>query len=210
MKQYKKKIGTVLLTSLPILVFLACGTAAETIELTDLQAGGTAYDWASDAGVEQFEETVSESAAAPATKEPEEVYVHICGEVVSPGVYQVPAGSRIYDVLLLAGGFREGAAEEAINLAEEVTDGMQVIIPSKEALQEEKEALEKQRAGMVNINTATAEELCTLPGVGESRAEDIIAYRNKHGAFETIEEIMQVSGIKEGLYEKIRSKIYIE
>lgn len=112
--------------------------------------------------------------------------------------------------MLLAGGFTKDAAEEAVNLAEPVTDGMQVIIPTKEAEQQKKTEEVRSRSGMVNINTATAEELCSLPGVGESRAQDIITYRTKHGAFQTIEEIMQVSGIKEGLFEKIKDKIYIE
>ncbi len=190
-----------LFAGLPLLACLACSAAPEKIELADLQ----------------YTETASENdnpgaSDVPQTREimPETVYVHICGEVISPGVYQVESDSRIYDVLLLAGGFTEGAAQEAVNLAGPVVDGMQVIIPSEEELLQEKEVLAKQRAGMVNINTATAEELCTLPGVGESRAQDIIAYRTKHGLFDTVEEIMQVPGIKEGLYEKIQNKIYIE
>lgn len=192
MKQYKNKIVTMLLTGLPLLVFLACGGEKKDIELADLQRQETA-------------EITDDNESIPAV-----VYIHICGEVLNPGVYQVPAESRVYDVLLLAGGFTDEAAEEAVNLAKPVTDGMQIVIPSVEELQQEKEALDRQRAGMVNINTASVEELCALPGVGESRAADIVAYRNQHGAFETIEEIMQVSGIKEGLYEKIQSKIYIE
>ncbi len=203
MKQRKKKIGCVLLTSLPLLVFLACGVAGETMELADLQLPETEYTNTEE--IVAKEELLETQENTPAT-----VYVHICGEVISPGVYQVSAESRIYDVLLLAGGFSEDAAQEAVNLAEMVTDGMQVVIPSTEEWQEEKDALEKQREGLVNINTASLEELCTLPGVGESRAQDIIAYRVSYGGFKTIEEIMQVSGIKEGLYQKIQSKIYIE
>lgn len=202
MKKCKKKIGCVLLTSLPLLVFLACGTVKDTVGLEDLQSKS---EYKNDEATAAKEEMLVTQENTPET-----VYVHICGEVISPGVYQVSAESRIYDVLLLAGGFTEDAAQEAVNLAEVVTDGMQVIIPSKEEWQEEKDALEKKRSGMVNLNTASLEELCTLPGVGESRAQDIIAYRVSHGEFKTIEEIMQVSGIKEGLYEKIQSKIYIE
>lgn len=205
MKQGKKKIGTVLLTSLPILVFLACGEAKNTIELVELNE----LSIEADAKVEDFNETESEKKLTDENTE-ETIFVHICGEVASPGVYQVLAGSRIYDVLLLAGGFTDEAATEAVNLAKEATDGMQVIIPSLEEAQAERQRMEAQAQGMVNINTATVAELCTLPGVGESRAEDIIAYRNKHGSFQSIEEIMQVTGIKEGLYEKIREQIYIE
>lgn len=194
MKYWKKKIGIGIFAGMWMMGLLACVPEGETIDLKDLQS------------IQSVEETFSQQEH-PAARD---VYVYICGEVVAPGVYEVASESRIYDVLLLAGGFTKDAAEEAVNLAEPVTDGMQVIIPTKEAEQQKKTEEVRSRSGMVNINTATAEELCSLPGVGESRAQDIITYRTKHGAFQTIEEIMQVSGIKEGLFEKIKDKIYIE
>lgn len=194
MKYWKKKIGIGVFAGMWMMGLLACAPEEETIDLADLQS------------MQSVEETFSQQGHASVSR----VYVYICGEVVTPGVYEVASESRIYDVLLLAGGFTKDAAEEAVNLAEPVTDGMQVIIPTKEAEQQKKTEEVRSRSGMVNINTATAEELCILPGVGESRAQDIITYRMKYGTFQTIEEIMQVSGIKEGLFEKIKDKIYIE
>lgn len=138
------------------------------------------------------------------------VFVYICGEVVSPGVYEVPAESRIWDVLLAAGGFTEEAAAESINLAKKVEDGMQITVPSLSEEEERKQEAERKAAGLVNLNTASKEELCTIPGIGESRAEAILAYRNAQGGFSSVEEIMQVDGIKEGLYAKIQDKIYVE
>ncbi len=132
--------------------------------------------------------------------------VHICGAVKEPGVYEVEEGSRIADALELAGGFTDTADLSAVNLAMYVTDGSQVVIPTREESAENKVRREK----LVNLNTATAEELCGLPGIGESRAEAIIAYREAHGGFASTEELMQVSGIKEASYQKLKDKVRTE
>lgn len=137
-------------------------------------------------------------------------FVHICGEVVCPGVYEVPSDSRIYDVLMLAGGFTEEASEDYLNLAAPVSDGMQIRILSQEEAEAERKRQANEALGLININTASVAELCTLPGIGESRAEDIITYRTDNGAFGSPEEIMQVSGIKDSMYEKIKDKICVE
>lgn len=138
------------------------------------------------------------------------VFVYICGEVVSPGVYEVAADSRIWDVLLAAGGFTEEASAESVNLAERVKDGMQITVPSISEAEEHKKEAERKAAGSVNLNTASKEELCTIPGIGESRAEAILKYRDAQGGFSNVEEIMRVDGIKEGLYAKIQDKIYVD
>ncbi|MCH5275447.1 MAG: helix-hairpin-helix domain-containing protein [Lachnospiraceae bacterium] len=153
------------------------------------------------------EEVLSEK---PQLTTGQNVFVYICGEVVSPGVYEVAVESRIWDVLLAAGGFTEEAAAESINLAKKVEDGMQITVPSLSEEEERKQEAERKAAGLVNLNTASKEELCTIPGIGESRAEAILAYRNAQGGFSRVEEIMQVDGIKEGLYAKIQDKIYVE
>lgn len=203
-----KKIGKAVLACLPVLVLLACGAMQETDGLKELfekQDGGIESGKLSEgmdgSGSPALEEDGQEEQTA---------FVHICGEVVSPGVYEVEAGSRICDVLLLAGGFSEEAEQGSVNLAAVVEDGMQIVIPSKAEAAEEKERLKLQREGMVNINKASVEQLCSLPGIGESRAAAIVAYREKQGGFQTKEEIMQVTGIKEGMYEKIKDSIYIE
>lgn len=152
----------------------------------------------------------ADACAVLAQDDEETAFVYICGEVVSPGVYEVDGDSRICDVLLLAGGFTGEADENSINLAETVSDGMQVVIPSYAETREEKERIEREKAGALNINTASVSQLCGLPGIGESRAAAIVAYREEHGFFQSPEELMQVSGIKEGMYEKIKDRIYVE
>lgn len=195
----KKRIHTVL-AGLPVLLFLACGAAKETVNLPALQDG------------QEFFETKQEEAADASEKEEEQATacVHICGEVWYPGVYEVEAGARICDVLLLAGGFTQEAAAGQVNLAQKVTDGMQVVIPSVTEQKEAEKKEELKTAGMVDINTASLTELCSLPGIGQSRAEAIIAYREETGGFRTAEEIMQISGIKEGMYERLKDKIYVK
>ncbi|MGN1148376.1 MAG: helix-hairpin-helix domain-containing protein [Lachnospiraceae bacterium] len=210
MSKRKKRIWNVL-ACLPVLLFLACGAAREEkgiVSLLDGQGGNAAKSELPSEAETASPDGEKEEAEAPTGEKT--VFVHICGEVVSPGVYEVSAESRIYDVLLLAGGFTEEAAEDYVNLALPVADGMQVVIPSAYTAEAERRQLQAEKAGLININTATAAELCTLPGIGESRAADIIAYREEHGGFGVPEEIMQVTGIKEGMYEKIRDMIYVD
>lgn len=168
-------------------------------------------------------ETLKESAAEE-TQEPEEmVYVHVCGQVVSPGVYQLLKGSRVYEAIALAGGCTEQGALDCLNMAQEVADGMKIQVPDQEMA---RRILEEQPAGtgqnqlsglgqgqsaqtLVNINTASKEQLMTLSGIGESRAEDIIQYREEYGGFQKIEDIMKVSGIKEAAFQKIKDSITV-
>ncbi|MCT4687167.1 helix-hairpin-helix domain-containing protein [Vallitalea sp.] len=137
------------------------------------------------------------------------IYVHICGEVVNEGVYTVKEDSRVYEVLELAGGLTEEAATDYVNLARQVKDGEKIIFPSKEQMENGEFSVEDTEK-LVNINTASIEKLTTLSGIGESRAKLIIDYREEHGDFETIEDIMKVSGIKEGAYNKIKDSIIVK
>ncbi len=155
------------------------------------------------------------TADAESTKD--SIFVHVCGAVAMPGVVELPEGSRTDDALRAAGGFLDNAARDYVNLAARAEDGQMLYFPTKEEAAELKEAQKilqqaetEEAAGIVNINTADKEQLCTLPGVGESRAADIIAYREKSGGFKRIEEIMNVPGIKEGAYEKLKAKIRTE
>jgi len=137
------------------------------------------------------------------------IFVYVCGAVVSPQVVELPEGSRAKDALEAAGGFSGDAHKEYVNLAEKVTDGQKLYFPTME----EAEALEKEaqnkRLGLVNINTAGLKELMTLPGIGEARAGDIIAYREEHGAFEQKEDLQKVPGIKESMYGKLSDRIIV-
>lgn len=139
------------------------------------------------------------------------VVVHICGAVVSPGVYELPPGSRISDAVDLAGGLCEDADESYINLAELLADGQQIFFPTHEEVQELRQLPQQGSAsdGKININTADKTLLCSLPGIGDTRAADIIAYRQEYGGFKTIEDIMQVNGIKEGSFQKIKDLITV-
>lgn len=134
-------------------------------------------------------------------QEEKTVFVHIGGQVMKPGVYEVKADSRVVDVLLLAGGFTAQASTDEVNMAQRVEDGMKIIIPAISA--------EDGTESLVNLNTATKEQLMSLPGIGESKAQAILSYRKKNGGFSGTEEVMQVEGIKAGVYEKIKEYIIV-
>lgn len=132
-------------------------------------------------------------------------FVYVCGAVKREGVYELPVGSRVYQAIEAAGGFLEDANVRNVNQAEILEDEARVYVP---VIGEEVQT-DSDDEGKININKASKEELMTLPGVGESRAESIIKYREEQGAFRKVEDIMQVSGIKEGLFEKIKDYITI-
>lgn len=154
------------------------------------------------------------------SEKPQMYYVHVCGQVVKPGVYELPAGSRLYEAVVLAGGLTENAAGEGLNQAEKVEDGSRVYVPSKEeyaaAGQNSPEISGEVSASgtadaddKVNLNTATKEQLMTLSGIGEAKALAIISYRESHGSFQKIEELMQVEGIKNGVFQKVKDQIKV-
>lgn len=158
----------------------------------------------------------------PDTGQTEMIRIYICGEVTSPGVYELPAGSRIEDAVQAAGGMTETAAPTWLNLAEPITDGQKIEVPSEEKAQKWEEAglgtgtdmgsdgtSGIQSSEKVNLNRATAQELMTLPGIGESKAGEIIRYREAHGAFSKPEDLMKIPGIKEGVFHKIQDQITV-
>ena len=136
---------------------------------------------------------------------PKTVFVYVCGAVVNEGVYELPEGSRGYEAIQMAGGFTETAAKTAVDQAAVLQDEMTLYVPNYS----EVAATQSADEGKVNLNLASREELMTLPGVGESKADSIISYREEHNGFKSIEEIMEISGIKEGLYNKIKDDIKI-
>lgn len=166
-------------------------------------------------------EVIQEAGEAPELSLPEAAaryYVHICGEVESPGVYEMEAGERIYQVVERAGGYTQAAATDFLNLAELVTDGMKLVVPDQNQLalaadlygtMGQQDSLNPAKASKVNLNKATKEQLMTLPGIGLAKAEDIIRYRETHGGFSRIEDIMKVSGIKDAAFQKIKDSITI-
>ena len=148
------------------------------------------------------------------------IYVHLCGEVMNSGVYEVATGSRVIDLIELAGGFTKEAAGDYINQALVVSDGQRIYIPSLEEIKELPKHSELLVADVatsvqtteqkrININLADAKELMELPGVGEAKAASIIEYRNTNGSFQSIEDLMKIPGIKEGLFQKVSPHITV-
>ncbi len=176
------------------------------------------------------------------------IYVHVCGAVENPGVYELEAGSRVYEAVQQAGGFADSAEQNYVNQAQVLEDGVKLVIPTREEAaaaqddaSEESDALQDRAQdgsgiaggaereigivggarsdgqggdaasdGRININTASEAQLCEIPGIGATRAAAIAAYRESHGAFGKPEDIMNVNGIKEGMYEKIKDIICVK
>ena len=166
------------------------------------------------------------------TNDSQSFVVYVAGYVNNPGVYELSAGSRVIDAIDAAGGYSKEAYDNYLNLASLISDGQMIYVPSEEEV--ESGSIERGVASgadgsgvggvtggngggnggnssdsgtLVNINQASKEELMTLPGIGESKADKIIAYREENGRFSTPEGIMEISGIKDGLYNKIKDKI---
>lgn len=146
-----------------------------------------------------------------------EVIVDIKGEVNSPGVYEVAVNERIQTVIELAGGFTKKADERQINLAQKVQDEMVIYVPAEGEVEELSLPPITAQAGisndenndLIHINTATETELMELQGIGPSKAQAIINYRDEHGLFQQVEDLLEVSGIGEKTLENIRDQIAV-
>ena len=157
----------------------------------------------------------------PVTTEPEMIFVDVCGAVTIPGVYEIDADSRVFQAIEAAGGLLPEAASSAVNQAQPVSDGQQIYVPTQEEVEEGALPAAIQPAesetgtgasadGVVNINTADASALKSLSGIGDAKAQAILAYREEHGSFSSIEEIMQVPGIKVSCFSAIKDKIAVK
>ncbi|MDE7274450.1 MAG: helix-hairpin-helix domain-containing protein [Lachnospiraceae bacterium] len=204
---------------------LLCGCASERDEvmmtlINNEEAAIPASDSENVTEVPLVDEMID--AEAEIEEESQQVYIYVCGAVQLPGVYRLKQGSRLYEAVELAGGLTGDADENCLNMAREITDGEQVVILTQEEAFARKEAgtytypgesaMQETAAkvsGLVNINTATLAELTSVSGIGESRAQAIIDYREQHGSFGSIEDIKKVDGIKDGLFSKIKDKITI-
>ncbi|MCM1467421.1 MAG: helix-hairpin-helix domain-containing protein [Alistipes sp.] len=163
-----------------------------------------------DEGTVRAEETTAyvEETSGKVQNE-ERIYVYVCGYVKNAGVYTFPRGSRRYEAVDAAGGVTEDGSAEFLELAGVLTDGERIYVPSKAEAEEVRLTAQEQSSGLVNINKASKEQLMTLPGIGESRAEQIIRYRETNGPFEDIGDIMKISGIKEAAFAKIKEYICV-
>ena len=227
MKDHKKKILTAAAFLIAAgLVFGLTGSRESARELDDtgaivMNSGGNREpgEQAEDENISAPENNTPEDRRDVGNSEKSGIYVYICGEVINPGVYELSGDSRIYEAVDAAGGFTENAARECVNLASKVSDGMQITIYNREeaaSLQADSASVDGNAgksgtsgSGLVNLNTATKEELMTLKGIGESKAADIIRYREKSGGFKKIEDIMKISGIKENGFQKIKDSITV-
>ena len=179
---------------------------------------------ADDAEQSEAGETLPETAEPQETAETRlgsTIYVHVCGHVKYPGVYQMQEGSRVYEAIDKAGGMLEEGAGDAMNMAAVLEDGMRIMVPdlAQAAQMIEQGAVfdpgssasvsDRKSSGKVDLNRADVKELMTLTGIGQSRAEAIIRYREEIGSFERIEDVMKVSGIKESAFNKIKDDITV-
>ena len=197
-----RKKNNKILGSLMLLLLLTCTSCKKQAVLYDSEQPN-----------EELQST-NESKAEPGKEEealeaPARICVYVCGQVTNPGVYELAAEARIKEAVEAAGGMTPEAADTWLNLAEHMTDGQKIEVPSKEQAQELQEQAQEQKSALVNLNTATPEQLMTLRGIGESKAEDILNYREQHGGFQSIEELMQIPGIKERVFEKIKDQITV-
>ena len=202
MRNGKKSIcavGRFLLAAMLGLFLCGCGREQDVLEFEG-------EDSAQAAEAEPWRAADGEQGAETGEKP---VGVHVCGAVRRPGLFFLPEGSRVDDAVRAAGGFREDADQEYLNLAAYVEDGEQLEVPTRAESEALRMLREEAQGSLVNINTADVERLCTLPGIGESRASDIVSYREEFGAFQTPEDIKKVAGIKESLYNKIKDSITV-
>lgn len=271
-KKFRDTIWQVGLMSVLLVLLCGCTRKEELLLLSEetAEAAGVQSGFSENAGKEAYAEGKSGRASADESGETElasesaslqenraavqdgVIYVHVCGAVAHPGVYELEAGSRVYEAVGQAGGFSENADQNYVNQARVLEDGVMLVIPTKE---EAADAREREKAaaageaqnsaaeklgivqggaseglgivggtpqggqdgdsaaasdGRININTASEAQLCEIPGVGATRAAAIAAYRETHGPFEKPEDIMKVSGIKEGMYEKIKDSISVK
>lgn len=208
-----KRIRVMMAAVLLLVCIAGCGTGdaiyLERAKTDTESASGTEEDELSAECGNAAETRPMGQENVTVTQTQEECYVYVCGAVFAPGVYVLAPGARIYEAIAQAGGLTEDAGITAVNQAQEVCDGLMIYIPTKEEAAAYPLASEQKQDGVVNLNTASETELMTLPGIGQTRAEAILAYRKMHGDFSSTEEIMNVDGIKEGLYNRIKDNIKV-
>ena len=198
---------SVLFGTLIVVFFCSCGKGTASYISSEPENAQMKDDRQSETDANETEDEVT----------PTLVYVYICGAIETPGVYEMPEGSRICDVLTKAGGFTKDAAKDYWNQAKLLVDGEMIYVPTVEEAAQwgtplaggREDNTSSDTQGKVNINTASKDKLMTIPGVGEARALAIIAYREESGGFSKIEDIKKVAGIKDGVYSKMKDYIVV-
>lgn len=222
MKQMKKKITAAVMAAVfMIFTGLVFGVFPDPAGSIDFKADPAVIS----------SETCTETEVSPASAENDgskytesesekSIFVYVCGHIKRPDVYELPAGSRVYEAINAAGGASDDADLTLLNLADILSDGQKIFVPAEgEQLPaevyggkdpEDEGQTASASDGIVNINTAGKDILKTLPGIGDAKAEAIISYRLDTGGFSSIEEIMNVPGISSGTFEKISGRITID
>ncbi|MCI5935247.1 MAG: ComEA family DNA-binding protein [Lachnospiraceae bacterium] len=192
MRTIQKKAAKAASGCLLLLLLYGCASNADAVQILDRDTSDRSQEAVSQDGEELPRQT-------------DTIVVYVCGEVKHPGVYELEAGSRIYQAIEKAGGLTAKAAKNSLNLADYLSDGQMITVVSET----ETDVAEAKEDARVNINTAEKDLLMTLPGIGASKAEAIVAYREDQGTFASTEDILNVSGIGNGVYEKIKDLIRI-
>lgn len=201
-------------------LWMTCGAGnsmeAET-SYTDVTALSTS---SSKQSPKSLTEASSQSQTERSEKDKSKVTVDVKGAVVKPGVYTLKASARVTDAIQEAGGMTEDADAKSVNLAASLSDEEVIYVANKDenvsvlgqsgtGQVSEKGGQALSKDGKINLNTATSEELQTISGIGAKRAEDIIAYRESHGGFQSVDDLKNVSGIGDKTLDKIRESIYV-
>lgn len=224
--QKKKKIIKIVMFGCLFATALLCGGCRRASSAEFKLQDGIELDVSESDEEQQASEDLQEDTSAPrgALEEEEQrenafIYVQINGAVRAPGVYRMEEGDRVFAAIEKAGGMTEDAAAQAINQASVISDGQVITVYTYQEWEQLASQQGAQDAGLpaqnveedgrVNINTADLDTLCTIPGIGRTRAESIISYRDANGPFGSIEDIKNVSGIKDGLFEKIKDRIKV-
>lgn len=207
--QNKSKVSKVIIMFLLISIVVFCMVGCAEEQKDDLKSFSleSQEDLSTEESIENAE--VEEEITISET-----IYVYVCGAVETPGVYELKADARVYNAIACAGGLKEDADPDYINQAKLLSDGEQIYIPTQEevaqgGISEQIAKSSGDTEGKIDINIATKEELMTLNGIGESRAENILRYRQEQGGFQCIEDLMNVEGIKEGIFQKIKDSITV-
>lgn len=183
-------------------ISLSDDSEERVVERSDIEESDSIQETSADLGNPEEVKTSAEQ---------ESIAVHVCGQVKKPGVYTLAKGARVSDAIDEAGGLTKEAAGDFINQAQKLEDEQQVYVPSQEEAEELPKVIQQEtnndshseNKGLININQATREDLMTLPGIGGAKADMIITYREEHGKFASIEDIKNISGIKDGVFNKI-------
>ena len=206
-----------------LLTFILCGCskAGDEIILSD-EDSSACESYSSEREISDTDNLTETANYTVSEEKPELITVYVCGAVTNPGVYELEPDCRINAAVEAAGGFSEDADTEYVNLAAKLQDGVKLQIPTlEESADTGTDAIPSfdvkdgtlgggdGNSGLVNINTADKEALKTLPGIGDGIAGRIIEYRDKNGKFKSIEDIMNVTGIKSKLFSKFKDRITV-